>query len=87
MRMYRYRQMCPRWCAICKQRGWHTAVVGKTHWTSHFQTSDLRENKPLLKQLGFDQACEVAGPRALRRVTCDLTEAWRKICWRQRWKI
>lgn len=61
-----------------QHRGWHTAVVGKTHWTSHFQTSDLRQNTPLLKQLGFDQACEVAGPRALRRVTCDLTEAWRK---------
>ena len=61
-----------------QHRGWHTAVVGKTHWTSHFQTSDLRKNRPLLKQLGFDQACEVAGPRALRRVTCDLTEAWRE---------
>ena len=61
-----------------QQRGWHTAVVGKTHWTSHFQTSDLRQNGPLLNQLGFDQACDVAGPRALRRVTCDLTEAWRQ---------
>ena len=61
-----------------QQRGWHTAVVGKTHWTSHFQTSDLRQNGPLLNQLGFDQACEVAGPRALRRVTCELTEAWRQ---------
>ena len=60
-----------------RQRGWYTAVVGKTHWTSHFQTSDLRRNGPLFEQLGFDQACDIAGPRALRRVSCDLTEAWR----------
>ena len=61
-----------------RQKGWHTAVVGKTHWTSHFQTSDLRQNGPLFDQLGFNEACDVAGPRALRRVTCELTEAWRK---------
>ena len=61
-----------------RQKGWHTAVVGKTHWTSHFQTSDLRQNGPPSIQLGFNEACDVAGPRALRRVTCELTEAWRK---------
>ena len=60
-----------------RQRGWTTAVLGKTHWTSHFRSSDLRTNGPLLYQLGFDHACDVAGPRALRRVTCELTEAWR----------
>ena len=60
-----------------RRRGWTTAVVGKTHWTSHFQSSDLRTNGPLLNRLGFNQACDVAGPRALRRVTCELTEAWR----------
>ena len=27
-----------------------------------FQTSDLRENRPLLKQLGFDQACDGGRP-------------------------
>jgi len=61
-----------------RQQGWHTAVVGKTHWTSHFQKSDLRQNGALLNQLGFDLACDIAGPRALRRVTCALTEAWRE---------
>ena len=60
-----------------RQRGWTTALVSKTHWTSHFQSSDLRANGPLLDKLGFDQACDVAGPRALRRMTCELTEAWR----------
>ena len=61
-----------------RRRGWHTAVVGKTHWTSHFQKSNLRDNGPLFNQLGFDQVCDIAGPRALRRVTCELTEAWRE---------
>lgn len=56
--------------------GWHTALVGKTHWTSHANARDLRDNKPLLKALGFEEVIEVAGPRALRRLSCALTDAW-----------
>ena len=59
-----------------QEQGWHTALVGKTHWTSHFQNNDLRENLPLMQALGFEHVIEVAGPRALRRVECELTDAW-----------
>jgi len=59
-----------------QQAGWYTALVGKTHWTSHDTPCDLNENKPLLRALGFDSALEVAGPRALQRLECSITEAW-----------
>ena len=56
--------------------GWHTALVGKTHWTSHDALTDLDDNQPLLQALGFAEAQEVAGPRALQRLDCALTRAW-----------
>ena len=58
--------------------GWHTAIVGKTHWTSHSKKVDLRDNKSDLYNLGFNQSIEIAGPRALRIIECDLTEEWKK---------
>lgn len=58
--------------------GWFTALVGKTHWTSHADCRDLRDDLPLMHALGFDSVQEVAGPRALRRLRCDLTDAWEK---------
>ena len=60
-----------------REQGWHTVLVGKTHWTSHFKTGDLRANVPLMQALGFEKVIEIAGPRALRRVECALTDAWR----------
>ena len=60
-----------------QELGWHTALIGKTHWSSHHKTGDLREHRPLLGALGFDTVEEVAGPRALRRMECALTDAWR----------
>jgi arylsulfatase len=59
-----------------RQQGWHTALVGKTHWTSHTNPRDLRDDLPLLRELGFEAVIEVAGPRALRRLSCALTDAW-----------
>jgi arylsulfatase len=60
------------------QAGYTTAVVGKTHWTPHEPGVDLRDNLPLLRQLGFDRAREIAGPRALTAVECELTDCWRE---------
>ena len=61
-----------------RNQGYHTALVGKTHWTSHSKARDLREDLPLLKALGFDEVIEVAGPRALRRMQCALTDEWER---------
>lgn len=61
-----------------QQSGWYTALVGKTHWTSHDKNCNLGDNLNLLKNLGFDYAIEIAGPKALRRIDCALTEAWKK---------
>ena len=58
------------------QHGYHTVLVGKTHWTPHEPGVDLRDNLPLLRQLGFDHVREIAGPRALAEVRCELTDRW-----------
>ena len=67
----------PSMIRLLRDKGWETAVIGKTHWTSHMQASDLQQNAELFNQLGFDISCDIAGPRALRRMECALTEAWR----------
>ena len=60
------------------QAGYTTVVVGKTHWTPHEPGVDLRDNLPLLRQLGFNRIRELAGPRALTAVECELTDRWRE---------
>ena len=59
------------------QAGYATALVGKTHWTPHESGLDLHDNLPLLRELGFDRVREIAGPRALAVVECELTDRWR----------
>lgn len=61
-----------------KNGGWHTAIVGKTHWSSHNVECDLRENKRWLRELGFVESKEIAGPRALQKIKCDITDDWKK---------
>lgn len=58
--------------------GYRTVLVGKTHWTTHQEGVDLRNNLPLLQSLGFDHAREIAGPRAMAQVECELTDHWEK---------
>ena len=61
-----------------KNKGWHTELIGKTHWTSHLERYDLRVNEVLLKSLGFQQSIEIAGPRAMQKIKCELTDEWEK---------
>ena len=58
--------------------GYHTRLIGKTHWTPHEKGVDLRHNEGLLCDLGFDRFREIAGPRALGVLDCELTDVWRK---------
>lgn len=66
----------PSFVRSLQQQGWHTALIGKTHWHPHAVGVDLRDRLPLLHQLGFEEAVEIAGPRALAEVRCALTDAW-----------
>ena len=59
-----------------RNKGWHTEVVGKTHWTSHSKAGDLRDKKNIINELGFNEVLEVAGPRALKNISCELTDEW-----------
>ena len=59
-----------------QNQGWHTEIIGKTHWTSHRKETDLRETEALIKKAGFNHITEIAGPRALQRIRCELTDKW-----------
>lgn len=61
-----------------KQKGWVTGLVGKTHWSSHDEPTNLADNYSRIKALGFDLSIEIAGPRALQKIECAITEDWRK---------
>ena len=60
-----------------QSRGWWTELVGKSHLTAHIKGRDLRDQAPRMHALGFDRVLEIAGPRGLRHVECELTDAWR----------
>lgn len=62
-----------------QKNGWETSLVGKTHWSNHNVEHDLRDNIKLLKSVGFNQVVEIAGPRALQRVSCELTDEWKEV--------
>ena len=59
-----------------QEQGWKTALIGKSHWHPHTAGVDLRDQIKLLQKLGFDEAEEIAGPRALAEVKCALTDDW-----------
>ena len=66
----------PSFMRKLRDGGWETTLIGKTHWTSHRHPKDLRTEKEFNKKLGIDHITEVAGPRALRHIRCELTDLW-----------
>ena len=50
----------------------------KTHWTRHDKPEDLRSKEEIIRAIGFDYIIEIAGPRALQRLECNLTDEWEK---------
>lgn len=60
-----------------QEKGWHTAIVGKTHWSTHNVARDLRAGEEHIKSLGFNDVVEIAGPRALQIIECKLTDDWK----------
>lgn len=66
----------PSFVRNLQRSGYSTVLIGKTHWTPHHQPADLRDNAALMQALGFDRVREIAGPRALVRVRCELTDLW-----------
>lgn len=59
------------------QSDYITTLVGKTHWTPHEHGVDLRDNRSLMSALGFQKVREIAGPRAMAKLHCELTDLWR----------
>ncbi|MHC4809911.1 MAG: sulfatase family protein [Planctomycetota bacterium] len=60
-----------------RDRGWWTELVGKSHLTAHVAGRDLRDQADRMHGLGFDRVLEIAGPRGLRFVSCEITDDWR----------
>lgn len=68
----------PSFVRDLRDAGYATHLIGKTHWTPHGRPCDLRDDLPLMHALGFDRVREIAGPRALCRVRCELTDLWER---------
>lgn len=68
----------PSFLRKLSRNGWRTEIIGKTHWTSHQHSNDLRNNVERMQSLGIDRITEIAGPRALRRIKCELTDEWER---------
>lgn len=64
-----------------RKNGWETTIIGKTHWSSHFKSKDIRESSTLIEQLGFKNIIEIPGPRALKNINCKLTDDWESEGW------
>ena len=64
-----------------QENGWDTTIIGKTHWSSHYKSKDIRESSNIIKELGFDKVIEIPGPRALKNINCKLTDDWEKEGW------
>ena len=83
---YSLRPNAPSIIRNLQKQGWYTTVVGKTHWTSHQGEKDLRVDEQIIMDLGFNQVVEIAGPKALRRISCQLTDEWDKRGYRDKYK-
>ena len=66
----------PTWMQSVRGAGYRTSLFGKTHL--HRQRGDLREKIHLLHAYGFDDADEIAGPKASLASRSSLTELWMK---------
>jgi len=64
----------PTWFQAIREAGYRTALFGKTHWHPH--GGDLRDREHLIHAYGFDDVCEVTGPRASARCRSHMTDAW-----------
>ncbi len=64
------------WMQSVREAGYRTSLFGKTHFTPHQEGVDLRSREYLLNAYGLDDVDEIPGPRASRRVLCNMTETW-----------
>ena len=76
-RTYTMPQGTPTWMHSVRDAGYRTSLFGKTHFTPHQEGVDLRNREYLMHSYGLDDVDEIPGPRASRRVLCNMTEEWR----------
>lgn len=64
----------PNWMRAIADAGYSTSLFGKTHL--HAWVGDLRDRIGLLNRYGFQCVDEIAGPRSLQSMRCNLTALW-----------
>jgi len=69
-----YPEWLETWPGVLRRRGYRTSMFGKLHL--HPTQGDLRKRERLVRRFGFDDVDEVAGPRALRSCSANLTDRW-----------
>lgn len=69
----------PTWMRALRDAGYRTSIFGKSHLHRHL--GDLRDNEPQMREYGWDDVDEVAGPWANARVASALTDEWKRLGW------
>lgn len=64
------------WVRALRDAGFRTSLIGKSHL--HPQDGDIRDALPLVREWGFDDVVEIAGPRASARGRSDLVDEWER---------
>ncbi|MGA2215459.1 MAG: sulfatase-like hydrolase/transferase, partial [Bryobacteraceae bacterium] len=66
------------WIKALRESGYQTSLFGKTHFHETAQASgDLRDGLALMREYGFDEVDEIAGPRGSMHTLSNMTEGWR----------
>ena len=67
----------PNWVKALRDAGYSTSVFGKTHYYAYNGSyPDMRRMEGYLRQLGYDAADEVPGPRVCGRLLSHMTALW-----------
>lgn len=62
------------WIGVLRENGYRTSMFGKLHLYPN--RGNLPKSAGLVRRFGFDDVDEVAGPRAMRTCSANLTDLW-----------
>jgi arylsulfatase len=65
------------WMQAIQRAGYHTYIVGKSHWHRH--EGDLRDRLHLMHAYGFDDVDEIPGPKRCTDTKSNMTDAWEQL--------
>ena len=67
----------PNWVKTLKAAGYHTSVIGKTHYYPYNgSVPDMRQAELLINSYGYDYVDEIPGPRVSGHLLSHMTAIW-----------